>query len=234
MSINSLEQSQADPDGNSEQMQIASEVTPNQWQTNSSHSQKGNLYWMSVLSGETKRSSVSVMLFMDIFVENTIVQTSMEPVVPCIFHYEENTQVQENLRNGWEWDGEAHTDLGTDWMKEPDRQSLDHEMRNNNRFHTFPLFRVAWDLGVLNLILLEVRDTIDDEPGQTTAKVHDLVHEEEKESSSKNVIVHPVVVGTPNLFEDIEASYLIKVLISIGKGGDIREARVVAKNSTAC
>lgn len=219
--INSLEQSQTDPQRNGEQVQVMGEVTPNQWQTNGTHSQKGNLDWVSILSSETERSGVSVMLLVNVLVENTVVQAPVEPVMPSVFQNEENSQLGQNLGPGWEWNIESHTDLGTDGVEKPNRQYLDHEMRHEHGLHTFPLLRVAGELCVLNLVLSEVWDLVDDVPWQTTAKVHDLVHHEEEETGGNDVIVHPVVVGTPDLLEDIECRDLVEVTVCVSKRGDV-------------
>lgn len=164
-------------------MQVTGEVAPNQGQTNSSHTQESHFDWVSVLGGETKWGSVSVMLLVDVLVKDTVVQTSVEPVVPGVFHYKEETQLQEYFGNRREWNREGHSDLSTKWMEEPNGEGLNHKVGHEDGFHTFPLLGQAWKLGVLNLVLLEVRDTVNDEPGQTTAEIHDLVHQEEKETS---------------------------------------------------
>lgn len=144
-----------------------------------------------------------MMLLVNILVKDTVVQTPMEPVVPSILHDEEKSQLEQDLGNRGERNGKTHADFGTDWVEEPDRQSLNHEMGNENRLHAFPLFLVAWNLGILNLVLLEVGDAVNNEPRQTTAKVHDFVHEEEKETGGENIVIHPVVVSTPYFLKGV-------------------------------
>lgn len=149
---------------------------------------------MGVLSSQAKRSSITVVLLVNVLVENTVVQASVEPVVPGILKHEEDGQVHGNLPPRREGHREADTDFLTDRVEEPNGERLHHEMGNQNRLKTLPLLLVARKLGLLNLVLVEVRDSVDDGPGQTTTKVHDLMHQEEEKTRGEKVIVDPVVV----------------------------------------
>lgn len=149
---------------------------------------------MGVFSSQAKRSGITVVLLVDVLVENTVVQASVEPVVPGIFEHEKDGQVHGNLPPRREGHREADTDFLTDRVEEPDWEGLHHEMGNQDRLETLPLLLVTRKLGFLNFVLVEVRDSVDDGPGQTTAKVHDLMHQEEEETCSEKVIVDPVVV----------------------------------------
>lgn len=138
-----------------------------------------------------------MVLFVDHFVKNTVVQASVEPVVPGVLADEEDGQVEGDLVPRWEGHREGHADFLCDWVEKPDGEGLHHEMRNQHRLETLPLLLIAWDLSLLDLVFVEVRNTVDDSPGQTTTKVHDFVHHEKEKTSGKHVVIDPVVVGSP-------------------------------------
>lgn len=133
MGVDGLEQSQGDPDGNGEQMQVLCEVAPHDRNTNSTEPQEHHLNRVCVFCSQAKWSSVSVMLLVDVFVEVTVVQASVEPVMPGVLQKEEDSHLQRNGLPRWEWDLKGNADLLADWMEEPDREGLDQEMRLQNR-----------------------------------------------------------------------------------------------------
>lgn len=57
---------------------------------------------------------------------------------------------------------------------------------------------------VLNLVLLEVRDLVDNDPRQTAAKVDELVHDEAHDTSGKDIIADVCVPGSPHALEVVE------------------------------
>ena len=142
---------------------------------------------------------------MDVLVEHTVMQASVEPVVPCILQNEENGQVQCDFSPRGEWNIEGHSDFHGNRVEEPNWESFHHEVGDQHRLKTLPLFLVVRELGVLDLVLVEVRDSLDNGPRQTSAKVHDLVHQKEEQSGSKHVVVHVIVVGTPKLLQGVQA-----------------------------
>lgn len=90
---------------------------------------------------------------------------------------------------------------------------------------------VARQLRLLDLVLAEVWDTIDNGPGQTSAKVHDLVHQEEEQSSGQNIIVHPIVVGGPEFLDWVQTADVTEVLVRLRKRRCVRKPTIVVIDS---
>lgn len=44
---------------------------------------------------------------------------------------------------------------------------------------------------VLNLVLVEIRDPVDDHPGKTPAEVDDLVQDEAHDAGGEGIVLHP-------------------------------------------
>lgn len=171
-----------------------------------------------------------MVLLVNVLVEDTVVQASVEPVVPSVLKDEEEGQVHGHLPPWRERHRERNANLLTQRMEKPDREGLHHEVGNQNRLEALPLLLVAWNLGLLDLVLVEVWNTVNNGPWQTTTKVHNLVHQEEEETSSEKIVVDPVVVGSPELFHIVQVGNSREVLERISKSGDVREARVAVIN----
>jgi len=151
----------------------------------------------------------------------------VEPVVPCVLKNEENTQLDKNISNGREWNLELDTNVLAQWVEEPDRESLDEEMRCQNRLETLPLFLIGWKLCFLDSVLVKVWDSLDDEPRQTSTEIEEFMDGEEQQSGSEQVIAHVVVVSTPKLLEHVQALDLLEVVEGISERGYVLEASVV-------
>lgn len=173
-----------------------------------------------------------MVLLVDVLVENTMVQTSVEPVVPSVLKNEENGQVHGDLPPRRERHLERNTDLLAHRVEKPDGESLHHEMGNQDRLKALPLLLVTRNLGLLDLVLVEVWDPVDDGPWQTTAKVHDLMHQEEKKTRGEKVIVDPVVIGCPELLDKVQVGNSREVIEGIGERGHVRKPSVVVVNGT--
>lgn len=229
--IDSLEQSQADPKRNGEQVQVSGEVAPNQGNSNGSHAQKCNFDRMSILSRQAKWGSIAVVLLVNVLVKDSVVQAPVEPVMPSVFQHKEKPQLEQDFRPRRERNQERHADLFTERVEKPDGEGLHQEMRCQDRFKTLPLLGVARQLRLLDLVLAEVWDTIDNGPGQTSAKVHDLVHQEEEQSSGQNIIVHPIVVGGPEFLDWVQTADVTEVLVRLGKRRCVRKPTIVVIDS---
>lgn len=230
--IHRLEQSKTDPECDGEQVQVTREVAPDHGNSNSTHAQKRNLDWVSVFCGHSKWSSIAVMLFMDVLVESAVVQASVEPVMPRVLQDEEKGQVEENLAHRRERNSELDSNLLGYGVEKPDGERFHEEVRSQYRLETLPLLLVGRKLRVLDFVLSEVRNSVYDEPGKTTAKVHHLVHDKEKETRCKKVIIDVVVVGAPYLFNHAELSHLVEVSVGVCECGDVAETGVVVIDLT--
>lgn len=173
-----------------------------------------------------------MVLLVDVLVENTVVQASVEPVVPSVLKNEEDGQVHGDLPPRWERHLERNTDLLAHRVEEPDRESLHHEVGNQHRLEALPLLLVTRNLGLLDLVLVEVWDSVDDGPWQTTAKVHNLMHQEEEKTRGEKVVVDPVVIGCPELLDIVQVGNSREVVKGIGERGHVRKPSVVVVNGT--
>jgi hypothetical protein len=57
---------------------------------------------------------------------------------------------------------------------------------------------------ILNLVLIHRRYLVDDDPRQTAAEIHHLMHREAHESRGEDVVAHERVPCRPQPFKDIE------------------------------
>lgn len=62
---------------------------------------------------------------------------------------------------------------------------------------------------VLNLVLVEERDAVDDDPRQTTAEVDDLVHEEAHDAGGEDVVADVGVPRRPHALEVVEVDIVL-------------------------
>jgi len=62
---------------------------------------------------------------------------------------------------------------------------------------------------LLNLVLVEIGNTVNDDPGQRSAKVHGLVHDERHDSGSQDVVAHPSVPSEPHLLKVVELDVVL-------------------------
>lgn len=69
-------------------------------------------------------------------------------------------------------------------------------MGEEDEFRASPLLGDGGDLLALQLVLVEVGDATDDDPGETAAEVDCFVHDETHDSSREDVVLH---VGIPAL-----------------------------------
>lgn len=230
--IDGLQESQGDPHANGEKMQVFGDKTPHHRDPDGTDSQQHDFDGMSVLSGHAEWRSISVVLFVDVLVKDSIVQPTMEPVVPSVLEHEKEPELEKNVTQRREGDLEADSNLLTDGMEEPDGESLHQEMRRQHRLEAFPLFLRRGQLLLLDLVLLEVWDLADDEPWQTSTEVDQLVCEEEQQTCGKQVVVHVVVVRPPDLFDGMQVRELVEVVVDTRPIGGVVERRVIVIYAT--
>lgn len=78
---------------------------------------------------------------------------------------------------------------------------------------------------LLHLVLSEVWNTVDDDPGQRTAKVKDLVDEERHDTRGQDVVTHPCVPGQPHLLKVVELDIVLGDLLEGAPVGVLRHGR---------
>jgi hypothetical protein len=83
---------------------------------------------MSILSRQSKRRRILMMNLMNIFIQRSPMQCPMHPVVKCIFHHEEPTDLPDHRLPVWEGDVEAETKVCDDGVEEVDLGKFDGEV----------------------------------------------------------------------------------------------------------
>lgn len=190
VSVDGLEESQRDPDQHSEHMQVLREINPENWHAHGPHAQQSDLDWMGIFGGDTEWSRISVVLLMNDLVEGAVMQSTVHPVVPGVFHHEENGNVFGNRGPMREWDTDLNTKVAANGVESPNGDSFNQKVRQKNSLEALPLLLEIGLLVVLNLVLSEVGDGVNDEPGQTSAKIQDLVENEDQQARGHNIICH--------------------------------------------
>ena len=66
-------------------------------------------------------------------------------------------------------------------------------MAEEDEFRALPLFQNCWDLLILDLVLVEIGDSVDDDPGDTASEVNALVHDEAQDSGCEDIVLHVLV-----------------------------------------
>lgn len=222
--INSLEQSEGNPQRNGEQMQITGEHHPSNGDTDSTHSQKSNLNRMSVLGSKSKGSSVSVVLLVNVLVEGTVVQTSVQPVVPGILKHKEQSQMGTDLHPRREGDINSDSGVLAHGVEAPDGDGLDHKVRNQHRLHALPLLSHRGDLGLtLDLPLVKVRNLIQNHPRHTSAKVENLMQQENEDAAGNEIVAPPHEIRRPDSLDNVESVGM--GIRQLGVGADVRRGR---------
>ena len=77
MSINSLEETEGDPDIDGENVQVACKVAVEDRPRNSTRAENENLCWVGVFSGEAKGCGIFMMEFVNVLVQNPGMQCLM-------------------------------------------------------------------------------------------------------------------------------------------------------------
>ena len=75
-------------------------------------------------------------------------------------------------------------------------------MGQKDHFRAGPLFCGSRDLLSLDLILVEVGNSTDYDPGKTPAKIYNLVHDEAHDPGGKDIVLHICVPALYQLLGD--------------------------------
>lgn len=115
--------------------------------------------------------------------------------MPCVLHDEEHGDLECHLAYRGKRDAVRQTEVDRNGVEEPDLGKLDGEMAEENQAGAFPLLLQGWDLLVLDLVLVEVRNTVNHHPEKRSAKVDDLVNGEAQDTRCQCIVLHPEVPG---------------------------------------
>jgi hypothetical protein len=75
---------------------------------------------------------------------------------------------------------------------------------------------------VLELVSVEERYAVDDDPGKRASKVEELVDDKGHDSCRQDIVAHPCVPGHPHLLEVVELHVVLGDLL---KGAPVRVLR---------
>lgn len=137
--VNSLEQTHGDPDIDGENVEVVEHRTPEKRRTDCSDTQEENLDWRCVLGGEAEGGSIRVVDLVHISIDRAPVECAMRPVVPGIFHNEEDGDLEGHLCPCGEGYACVHTKVFTHGVKEPDLGKLDGEVGEKDHLSATPL-----------------------------------------------------------------------------------------------
>jgi hypothetical protein len=78
---------------------------------------------------------------------------------------------------------------------------------------------------LLNLVLPEVWDGVDDDPGQGPSKVEGFVNDKGHDARGQNIVAHPCVPSEPQLLEIVELDIVLGNLLKRSPVGILRHRR---------
>lgn len=96
VSVDSLEKTEDNPDVHGDDMEVSSESTPDDWDTDGSETKSHNFNRRGEFSGDSKWGGVLVVEFVNTTVERTPVESTMEPIMPGILADEEDGDLVSN------------------------------------------------------------------------------------------------------------------------------------------
>lgn len=133
------------------------------------------------------------MHLVDGLVEGTVVQSTVEPVVPSILHHEANSDLESHLPHRRERHAVVHAEVGSDGVEEPDLREFGGEVADENNGGTVPLLLNGGNLLLLDSELLEVGDEIHQHEGNAAAEVDKFVENKTHDTGREGVVLHPKV-----------------------------------------
>lgn len=193
--VDGLEETESDPDVHGEQVQLASDAKEDNGGADDTNAEESSLDGRSVLSSEAERSRVGVVHLVDGLVEGTVVQATVEPVVPSILHDEANSNLKSHLPERGEANTVVHSEVGGNGVEEPDLRKLGGEVANEDNGGAVPLLLERGHLLRLDLEAVEVGNQVAEHVGNATAKVDELVEDEAHNAGGEGVVLHPEIPG---------------------------------------
>lgn len=191
--INSLEQTTNDPEVHGQDVQFAGEKNPQDGDTDGASTEEHDLNRRGIFGSETERRRVCVMDLVDVLVQRTPMKRAMEPIMPSILQDEKDAYLEKHSRPMGEGNASVHSAVFGHGVEEPDLREFDGEVREEDEFRAVPLFGGGGDLLPLNLVLVEVGDLADYDPGDAAAEVDHFVHDEGHDSGGEDIVLHVCV-----------------------------------------
>lgn len=110
--------------------------------------------------------------------------------MPCILQNEENADMEKDCCPGRERNAGFHSAVFGHGVEEPDLGQFDGEVGEEDELRAVPLFGCGGDFLPLNLVLVEIGDAVDDDPGDAASEVDKFVHDERHDSGGENIVLH--------------------------------------------
>jgi hypothetical protein len=144
--IDGLEHAEGDPDVHGENVEILGDGAPEDRASDGSETQDHDFDGRGVLSGEAKGSRVLVVDLVDVLVEEgACVHEAVSPVVPGVFHDEEDGNLVGNLVQRRERDRCLEAEVLAHGVKKPDLREFDGEMGQEDKERTLGLLPEGGD-----------------------------------------------------------------------------------------
>ena len=94
MRIDGEEQPKSDPEVHGHDVEVVRQPAVKQGSADGSGAQDEDLQRVSAFSGEAEGGGVFVMKLVDATVEGAVMEGLMRDIVPCVFHYEEECDLE--------------------------------------------------------------------------------------------------------------------------------------------
>lgn len=211
--IDGLEKTENDPKVHGDEVKIASDAKEDDGRSDDSDSEESCFDGRSILSSETERSGVGVMHLVNRLVERTVVQSSVEKVVPGILQNEANSNLNSHLPERRERNTILHAQVGSDGVEEPDLRKFGGKVADENDGGAIPLLLEGGHLLRLKLPLVEIGNLVHDHERNAATEVDELVHDEAHDSGSESIILHKEVPGSPELLRVAKMDLILGDLI---------------------
>jgi len=128
MGINGLEQTEDNPEVDSQDVQVLRDTTPKNGRSNSSKTKTHNFDGRRIFGGKAEGRRVLVVNLVHILVQRAPMEGAVKPVVPCILHDKEDCDLVGHLGPVRKRDTGVHAEVFAHWVEKPDLGKLDGEV----------------------------------------------------------------------------------------------------------
>lgn len=126
-------------------MQVAGDSAPENGHADATETKHHDFDRRGVFSGQTEGRRVLMVDLVDIFIEEAVVHSAVDPVVPDILENEEDGDLESHLVDTGERDGIAEAEELAHRVEEPDLRELDGEVGEEDEEGALPLFPCSGD-----------------------------------------------------------------------------------------
>lgn len=126
--IDSLEETAGNPEIHGQDVEVLSAQSPDNRDDDGTGTENHGFDRGRVFGGESEGGRVLVVNLVDVLVEESPVEDSVHPVMPCILQDEEDRDLKSHGLPRRERDASIHATRLGHWVKEPDLREFDGEM----------------------------------------------------------------------------------------------------------